>query len=260
MQGPYQSPSKVRGINARDKKTVTRFIKRLFRTSARLTKDQIVMANWWEIKFASLALFLPFFQRFGPVTGIESTRIAVSESLAQHDAILVAWKEKRRHDLVRPTTVIRRLFRKQRVRAFRGFSSGVGSVRADEWEPVIPIQPHPEFPSASAVLCQATLDHLQSAVQDLLGNAAVPPVQIFISNALVPNVPVDVNMNLTFQTLDDAAKSCGFSRLYAVVHFEPSVTAGFELAKGIGEKAFLQMKEIYAGRVPDSCTRCTRSQ
>jgi hypothetical protein len=73
-------------------------------------------------------------------TDFEAASNLLAESIAQHDAILLAWKEKTRHDLVRPPAIIRRLRAGKMVKAFVSSVEGVKDVKAEEWEPLFPVQ------------------------------------------------------------------------------------------------------------------------
>lgn len=257
-QAPYSTPDRLKMLSSRDEKTMRRLISELFRRSKNLTTEQVAIAHWWDSKFFSLGSFILYYQgalEFDFDTGI---RIGLGEVLAQYDAVMLAWKEKVRHDLVRPTTMIRRLLKGKKVRAFKGFGKGVGVVDAEEWEPIVRVQPHSEFPSASALICKSSLDQLRASLKEIVGiNGTIPPYEADISPFMPGNSPVSETVRVKFNTLESAAKSCGESRLFAGVHFSPSVPAGFELADGIGEKAHQHVADLWAGRVPQGCDRCT---
>lgn len=260
LEGPYKTPNRRRTIGRRDKRTMLRLISKLFKTSASLTTQDVALSYFFESKGLSIGQFVFFYQKLLGFGERDNDRFALGEILAQHDAVMLAWREKVRNDLVRPVTMIRRLLKGRKVRAYRGFGMGVGVVKAEEWEPVVPIQPHSEFPSGSAVICKATTDHLKFALQDLMGNnGTLPPIEMEIQPGFIPGSPVDVPVTFRFESLDEAAEECGRSRLLAGVHFEPSIPAGFELSKDLGKKAFEHVADLYAGRVPKDCARCIRS-
>lgn len=257
----YETPNRWKAISAGDERTVRKWIDRLFKRSAQLTDEKIVAAFWWENKFFSLGTFGVVYQQILGYGEDLANRIAAAELIAQYDAVLLAWKEKRRHDLVRPTTLIRRLLGGQRVRAYKNGFEGVGDVLAEEWEPLIPMQPHSEYPSASATICTATMELFQVSFESLIlnGTGTVPPFQTVVAPGFLPGNPIATPVVLKYDSLKEAARACGESRLDAGVHFEPAVTAGSRLGQGVGRKAFEHLNELYEGRVPKDCERCQSS-
>lgn len=256
---PYDMPDRRRNLSEADENKVRGLIGELFNKSQSLTFEQIALASWWENKFFSLGSFILFYQAALGYDATTVVRYGLGEMLAQYDALLLAWKEKLRHDLVRPTTIIRRLLKGRKVLAFRGAGKGVGLVNADEWEPIIKIQPHSEYPSASATICQASLEHLEAALKEQVGqNGMIPPFEANLTQAFVPTLTLTEPFRIKFDTLLDAARSCGNSRLYAGVHFSPSVPAGYKIAEGVGRKAYEHVSDLWAGRVPENCARCFR--
>ncbi|CDF35158.1 unnamed protein product [Chondrus crispus] len=263
---PYRTPNRKRSLGAEDEKTVRRAIKKLLRRSVKLTTKKLALVHWWENKFLSLGVIVPYYIGVLQLDSLQANRLFLGEMLAQHDAMVLAWKEKTAHDLVRPTTMMRRLLAGRKIRAYRGFKKGVGMVKAEEWEPAVPVQPHSEYPSASAVLCKVSADQLELALRDMLGNAStgIPPLVQTIAPMgqplSAPGTPVDVPVSVRFETLQEAARSCGTSRLDGGVHFEAAVAAGRRLADGVGEKAYQHVKDLYQGRVPEGCERCIHAE
>lgn len=255
---PYDTPNRRKTISSRDEKTMRRLISELFRRNRELTTEQIAISHWWDSKFFSLGSFILSYQGTLGFDIEHVIRFGLGEVMAQHDAVMLAWKEKVRHDLVRPPTMIRRLLKNRKVRAFKGFGMGVGLVDAEEWEPIVKIQPHSEFPSASALICKSSMDQLRTALKtEIVGaNGTIPAFEIEIMPFTPGDSPVTEKIKVKFDTLEAAAKSCGESRLLAGVHFTPSVSAGFELAEGIGEMAYKHVADLWAGRVPQGCERC----
>lgn len=260
VDSPYSTPNRRNFLSKEDSRTMKKLLKKLLAETRGLTREKVALAWWWENKFVSLGSFLFVYQASLGYDNNVLNRFLFSEMITQHDAVLVAWKEKRRHDLVRPTTLIRRLLAGKKVRAWRGLDKGVGLVKAEEWEPVVPIQPHSEFPSASAVLCTSTMEHLKISLEEFLGgNKTIPKFKSNTVPGFPEGNPILEEVPIEFATLEDAARSCGDSRLFSGVHFAPSVPAGDQLAKGIGKAAFEHVSDLYAGRVPKNCERCISS-
>lgn len=259
VPGPYATPDKPRSIGASDKKKLLGMIKKILKINAKLTTQKIATALWWENKFLSLGNVVIFYGAALQLPPDQDLAMATGDLLAQYDAVLVAWKEKVRHDLVRPTTVIRGLLRGKKVRAFRGFGKGVGLVKAEEWEPLVQVQPHSEYPSASATICESSIEHTLTGLRTILGkNVTIPPFEFSLPPGFMPNLPPDIPFSIKLSA-DALSRSCGSSRLLAGVHFPPAVTAGRKVAQGVGKKAFQHMNSLFNGKVPEDCARCIKS-
>lgn len=254
----YHTPNRRRSLSRKDRVLARNLLRKLFQRSANLTEDKISLGFFWENKFISLGIFALYYQNLLGISDDVMAPLFLAEMMAQHDAALVAWKEKRRNDNVRPVTLVRRLLTGTRVHAWKGLKDGVGIVKAEEWEPVVPIQPHSEYPSASAVICTASLENLRIYLDTVVlkGNETIPPFEFDVVPGFAPNSPIQRTTKVVFSTPEEAARSCGESRLDSGVHFEPSVPAGHRLGKGIGKAAFAHVMELVQGRVPKNCERC----
>eukprot|EP00803_Ostreobium_quekettii_P011420 evm.model.scf_212.2 EVM.evm.TU.scf_212.2 scf_212:10318-11844(+) len=261
-----QAPAPYADINAKnltdeDAATMNVLVRDLFELSANLTFEQRFEARWFEFKALSLGLFIvghvqEFNWTFDDM-GIVS-RWFLGEMIAQHDAILLAWKEKVRHDAVRPETVIGTMFRGERFTAWVDPATGTTEIAAEDWEPVIPTQPHSEYPSASAAVCNASAQHADLLLRELKGE--VTPVGRFTFEDGSFDDVIDMegrSVTVEYQTYQDVSEACGLSRLWAGVHFGPSVPAGWALADGVGRAAYEHVRALVDGRKPEHCVRCT---
>lgn len=211
--GPFHHPNK-KGISDRDRMTLNNLIDDLFNISAHLTPEQVAQAPFWDNKFTSSGAIARHFERAKGLTGLKEAASRYGEALAQHDSIVTAWKEKLRHDLVRPVTAIRFLSKNRKVKAYDPEVGRARRVLAREWEPLILTQPHSEFPSASATLCTASFEFIKAFSIQETGSAKVAP---FVR----PFFPMDSNFKtkkvLVKVPLETAARQCGESRLWAGV-------------------------------------------
>lgn len=254
---PYKTPNRKQNLGYLDRIEMQRLIDEVLNISRGLTLEQIILAYWWENKALSIGSIVPFYVQALGLDEFMTIRLMLGGAMAQHDAVILSWKEKRRHDLVRPSTMIRRLRKGRREKSFVHEAMGVKVVNMSEWEPLIPEQPHSEYPSASAVLCTATLDHLKKGLKEIVGSLKTAPrLKLDIPNGYVPRVFLEKPFTVSFKSIGDMKKSCGMSRLYAGVHFSPSISAGNEIAKGLGGAAFRHMKDLVSGKVPRNCERC----
>jgi len=82
-----------------------------------------------------------------------------------YNALLSAWSGKVKHNLVRPTTVIRG-WGEEELDTFGGYLDDEGSrvIWARDFEAVIHVMPHSEYPSGLAPLCKAYTDYAKVCV------------------------------------------------------------------------------------------------
>ncbi|KAI0558788.1 PAP2/haloperoxidase-like protein [Gracilaria domingensis] len=106
--GPYQNPDMENTLSEEDEATMRLLLDDFFSVSRNLTQQQIISARFWDNKFSSLALVQVYTGLAWQLSDFEVARVGLGDIIAQYDAIIVAWKEKRMHDLTRPTTMIRR--------------------------------------------------------------------------------------------------------------------------------------------------------
>ncbi|GMH42577.1 hypothetical protein BSKO_10496 [Bryopsis sp. KO-2023] len=252
---PYENMD-AKELSGKDKETMDALVKDLFEISANLTPKQRFLARWWDNKLISVGAFvvehfdLDLFPRW-----------LMGEMLAEYDAMIVVWKEKRRIDAVRPDTIIANFYKDEEVTAYVPKEGKAKTIKAGDWEPIIPTQPHSEYPSASASLCTAFADHGELIMEDFVqknGLDQQPPTVMNVT-FLDPEIREGFD-EISFKTLKEAGKSCGESRLWAGVHFGPSVPAGEKLAEGLGQKAYDFMKSLAGGEVPENCWWCETSK
>lgn len=252
---PYKRPNKWAKLSSADFRRTRRFTRELINTSATLSSQRRFLAQWWDNKLLSTASISSFYETAAGLSKFQIAQQFMGEMMSQYDALLVAWKEKLRHDLARPRTILQNVRRGEKFSAFISETRGVGTVRAEDWRPLIPEQPHSEFPSGSAALCTAAMEHLQLYVQDKLGpSRRVPAIKIRFPVGSFSFVRLD--QTVSYPGPMAAAMSCGESRLWAGVHFRPSVTAGTKIGTGIGEIVFQHVKLLGEGKVPANCDRC----
>lgn len=254
---PYAHPSRRKNVSKIDARRLEKLIRAYFVRSERQTSQERFFSRFWDNKLLSVSSFLPFYSAAFGWSEWDLIVLSMAETVAQHDALIVSWKEKRRHDLVRPLTIIRKLWKGRMVKAFVP-GVGVKTIRAEEYETTIQTQPHSEFPSATAMLCSSTFDNVQTAVNRRLGfNVTLPTYSIPVSEGLFRGLfEVEEYFTAKINNLKEALDSCATSRLWAGVHFEPSVKEGVRLGKGIGAKAQDQILSLASGKVPNSCSWC----
>jgi hypothetical protein len=172
---------------------------------------------------------------------------------AEHDSVLQVWREKVRFDRVRPTTVIQR-WGDDEINTFNGNSASTDpeNIKARDFQSIIRVMPHSEYPSGSASICTAYAEYVDLYTQEFYGTKL----------SLLPVGPNAINYGCDdptsafaygcgapfhVQNMVDLAHICGESRLWGGMHFTKAVEAGHEVASGIGELALEYAKDIKAG-------------
>lgn len=123
--------------------------------------------------------------------------------IALTDASIAGFKSKYTYNMLRPVTYIT-------------------SVIDSTWSPLIVTPPHPEYPAAHAFLTQAFM-------QTMTG--------IFGENFSFTDNTYGSKYGgaRTFPSFNAAADECGMSRNYGGIHYPPSIAAGLQLGKQIGQ-------------------------
>jgi hypothetical protein len=160
----------------------------------------------------------------GEMSFQEYTMFLTGISTAEIDGLVQAWKEKRHHDLVRPTTVIKH-WDDDILNTFSGDRDfhGPADIAARDFEAFIRVMPHPEFPSGSSCLCTTYQEYTDKWMMDRY-------------NRTLTNFGSRYN-DIVFDDMDDLREICGQSRIWGGMHYPESVPAGEEVCKGLGELA-----------------------
>ncbi len=204
--------------------------------SANMTDRQKMIAELFEDKIQSLgfsALFISVSQNMSLEMFVHYDFLT---NLAAFDTGIAIWKEKRRHDAVRPFSAIRYVYGNSTVTAWGGPGKGTVNLPASRWRSYLPVADHPEYPSASAAFCAA---HAQSSRlflgSDNLG-WSIPVAQG--SSLIEPGHTPQTNITISWNTWTEFEAECGMSRFWAGVHFSAAVPAGQVIGRQIGTKAY----------------------
>ena len=217
--------------------------------SANLDDEQKMLAELFDNKIESLGFSAVFAALSQGLSLREFIELDFLTNMAAHDAGIVIWREKRRHDAVRPYSAIRYIYGDDPVTAWGGPGQGtVSDLPANEWKSYLEEADHPEYPSASACFCHA---HSMSAKlylgSDTL-NWTVPKAAG--SSRVEPGITPAGDIALHFPTWSGFAEACGDSRVWAGVHFPAAVQASAGLCNVFGEMAYDYLNELIAGTAP----------
>lgn len=186
-------------------------------------------------------------------------------SLGYEDGTIMAWTEKVRHDLVRPTTVIQR-WGSDKIVTYPGRKTTLDEPAADmeakeidarNFEAFVRVMPHSEFPSGSSCICTTFREFADEFTTHYYGEKIGNYTLDFGPNGHELNCDGEIsedlrrgwcNENYTFALKDmtELEEICGQSRLWGGMHFSKSVPGGHELCEGIGTMALDRILQITA--------------
>ena len=179
------------------------------------------------------------------LTWEDAIHFFVGFTAVEHDAILLTWREKRRHDLARPPTLIRRLGPTRMLDTFPTV------LKATEFEPYIRTMPHSEFPSGSASICNAIQNYTDGwiAVRGLQGEHSDAAFAISVSfppgSSLVePGTTPSQSLTVEFASMTQLAAACRQSRLDAGLHFTAAVAQLGTHCQGLGAEGVDYVQEL----------------
>ncbi|MCK6261752.1 vanadium-dependent haloperoxidase [Vibrio sp. ZSDE26] len=205
--------------------------------SANLDDHKKMYAEFFDDKIFSLGFSALYASQVNNLSLIEFIHYDFLTNVAAFDTSIAIWKEKYKHDAVRPFSAIAFIYRDNPVTAWGGIGQGtVTDIPASQWTSYLNVADHPEYPSASASFCAA---HAQTSRlylgSDELGY--VVPVNQG-SSKVEPDITPSQPIELEFETWTDLEDKCGQSRVWAGVHFPASVPAGQDIGREIGQIAY----------------------
>jgi hypothetical protein len=186
-----------------------KMVKHVYDVSQTLTDAQKEMAVFWRDVpgVTSPGHWLSILQQAISKTNASLEKAAIAYALtgaAINDGLIACWKMKYHHNLIRPISFIRDVM-------------GHGS-----WSTLLGTPPHPEYPSAHAVLSVAAgevMDKIFSSVQGFTDNT-------YNYLGMAPrNYP-------SFSAIGHEAAQ---SRLYAGIHYQQGIDAGIWQGKKVSE-------------------------
>jgi len=229
-----------------------------------LTEFQKVEIEYFDNKLASLfPLLVQQYVRMG--YNLDSFEFIVADAANLHalrEATIVIWRQKVKHDLVRPTSYIHSRMVGQYVTSYggpdsvslkEGNGSGGVNIKTEEWQPYIRVMPHAEFPSGSSCFCRAFADTvvLLNGSDDLTNLIGGPLMDSRPagSSKIEKGFPVE-DVNLSYNSWEEIVQRCGDTRLEGGMHFTSSVQRGEDVCAGIGNVVVDAFKKLEQGEAP----------
>jgi len=155
----------------------------------------------------------------------------------EYESIMLAWKEKVRHNLIRPTTWIHDNLAEERFETWAGPRAGVKEIFGKSFEAYVRVMPHSEYVSGSACLCQGLHEFVDSWLTTNLGIDDSISVNLTFdkfSSKTEPGFSPSADINIEFKDMLSFKDACGESRLKGGMHFTKSVSDAYKLCEGIG--------------------------
>lgn len=186
-------------------------VKEVYDVSQSLTEAQKAIALFWDDapngKYVSV--FGHWFSVFKQVLEKEKTPLMkgaeayLKLGIAMNDATISCWQSKYAYHTIRPVTYIRK---------YMGYAN---------WSSLISTPPHPEYSSAHSAISASGVYALES----VFGK----------TYSFTDHTYDGIGMNpRSFNSFDAAAKEAGLSRLYAGIHYRPTIDIGNVQGKKVG--------------------------
>jgi hypothetical protein len=177
-----------------------KMVMQVYTASQNLTPEQTAMALFWRDipGVTSPGHWLNILHQVLQQTGARLGKAALAYALTGasiNDASISCWQTKYKFNQVRPITYIRGVM---------GFTT---------WNSLLTTPAHPEYSSAHAVISSATA----AALTNLFGNIGSFTDHTYDYLGFAPR---------TFPSLKAIALDAGNSRLYAGIHYQPSIDSG----------------------------------
>merc|ERR1719464_251874 len=147
-------------------------------------------------------------------------------SAGEYDGVIQGWKEKVRHDLVRPTTVIKS-WGGEKITTYSA-DAGDGQaveINARDFEAFLRVMPHGEHPSGSSCLCKTYQEFTDAFTRSRYDDVVMDATET-----------VD-GEELHWETTQDILEACGQSRLWGGLHYPQAIPDGETICAGLGELA-----------------------
>jgi hypothetical protein len=175
-------------------------VKQVYDASQNLTQDQINMAMFWRDipGFSSPGHWLSILQQVLQQTDASIAKAALAYAVTGvclNDACISCWQTKYHYNMVRPITYIRSVM---------GFTA---------WNSTLGTPAHPEYSSAHAVLSSATAN----AFTAIFGDIGSFTDHTYDYMSFAPRI---------FSSFKAIGEDAGNSRLYAGIHYQPSIDTG----------------------------------
>lgn len=240
----------------------------LIKTSAALTDEQKAAAEYWGIwgmnPVPQLIEMTKFVSDTNDLRLDDDVKLFFVASNALLDASIATWDAKYFYDYVRPISAIHALgdkyiasWRPRSVSLALAYTtpaalaeakhsvvvpSGLGEVRADEWEPYLPTPPFPSYVSGHSAFTAAWARAMELAIGKPDFNFKVTVRRLYVEQRELA-APV----TLSYPTFAATAEASGISRIWAGIHWPADNERGQQLGREIGENVWRRAEQFVHG-------------
>src|SRR5215204_4659956 len=205
-------PAAPMAYSADPKSSFYEMAKQVYDVSQNLTDEQKAIAlHWRDVPgVTSPGHWLNILEQVLHQTDASVEKAALAYALTGaviNDALISCWKTKYEYNLMRPITYIRNIM---------GHTT---------WTSYLTTPAHPEFASAHAVLSSAAAD----AFQRLFGNIGLFTDHTYDYLGFAPR---------SYSSLTAIGEEAAQSRLYAGIHYQPSIDAGIIQGRKVASNIF----------------------
>lgn len=224
----------------------------MLHTSARLTPEQKVIAEYWadgpnsELPPGHWCLFGAWVSRRDHHGLDEDARMFFALGNAVMDAGIAAWDAKRAYDAARPITTVRYWKAGKPVWSWGGPGLGTVKMSGERWLPYQPanvVTPaFPEYVSGHSTFSAAAATVLATFTgSDVLGASAT------VDTLRADRVKLARPVTLAWPTFSAAADEAGLSRRYGGIHFAEGDLAGRALGRRVGAAVWARAAGYWTG-------------
>jgi hypothetical protein len=161
----------------------------------------------------------------------------VGYTTAEYDSVVFAWRAKLSNDRARPTALVNseQFGYAGTIQSFDG--QGFGPIGAKDWDAVIRVMPHAEYPSGSGCICTVVAEYVEKFYLEEKG----------LADGFATQWEVAEGVTLQFRNMMELRDACGESRIDGGMHFEDAVADSYALCKDIGIPSYLNYVQLLLG-------------
>ena len=172
-----------------------------------------------------------------------------------------------RDDSSRPWTLVRHLYRGQKIVGYLGPCKGFATIPAEQWHPYSPstfiTPPFPGYPSGHSTASGAAAamlklftesDRYEAVARRMAGElteaaCGAPQMQARHGKPAV-GVPDTTEVSLELPTFTDTAEMAGISRVMGGYHIQADNVAGLDLGRKIAAYSWPKVRAYFEGTAP----------
>lgn len=121
-----------------------RYVDDVVRVSAALSDEQKMLAEFFDDKFNALPASVNHAASVAGLSTEDFVTLDLIINFAVHDTLIAVWREKARHDAVRPASGVPYVYGTEKIVAWGGPGNGVvDDLPANQWRSYLPTGDHP---------------------------------------------------------------------------------------------------------------------